>query len=162
MVRDRRAAGLEPSTVDGETLAFAGTAVLLIVAGGLVAAVNSAAPFAHGSWLAAYLVLVGGVAQLALGAGRLVLPAPMRSTRLTRAQLVLWNVGGAAVAVGVLSDVAAIVVAGSAVVLAALAAFAWGGGQSRPGARGRVLLYRSVILVLAISVAVGSALAGAA
>jgi hypothetical protein len=162
MVSDRRPVGLELSAVDGEPLAFAGIAGVLIVAGGLVAAVNSAAPFAHGSWLAAYLVLVGGVAQLVLGAGRLALPAPVRSTGLTRAQLVLWNVGGAAVAVGVLTDVAAIVVAGSAVVLAALAAFAWGGGDTRPGARGRVRLYRFVILVLAISVAIGSVLAGAA
>lgn len=47
--------------VDGYTWAFTAVARTMIVAGGVVAAINSAAPFAHGSWLAAYLVLVGGV-----------------------------------------------------------------------------------------------------
>ncbi|HVW16964.1 MAG TPA: hypothetical protein VHB30_01835, partial [Solirubrobacteraceae bacterium] len=113
-------------------------AAAMIVAGGLVAAVDSAVPFGHGSWLAAYLVLVGGVAQLVLGAGRLALPAPRRSAALGRAQLVLWNAGIAAVAVGVFVGRAAPVLAGSAIVLAALGCFALGGGPGRPGARGRV------------------------
>lgn len=139
--------------------AFAGLAALLIVAGGLVAAVNSAAPFAHGSWLAAYLVLVGGVSQLLLGGGPLVLPAPDRSARLRRAQLGLWNAGTAAVAVGVFTDLTAIVFAGSAVVLAALGCFALGSGRGRAGARRRVTLYRLAIGSLAISVVVGCVLA---
>ena len=149
-------------TAFGASLAFACVAGALIVAGGLVAAINSATPFAHGSWLAAYLVLVGGVAQLVLGAACLALPAAVRSTRLRRAQLVLWNAGISTVAVGVFTDVPVVVVAGSVVVLAALAAFAYGGGPTRPHARGSVLLYRLVILVLAVSVAIGSVLAGAA
>jgi hypothetical protein len=41
----------------GGLLAFAGA---LIAAGCAGAAVNSAAPFGHGSWLAAYLVFAGG------------------------------------------------------------------------------------------------------
>jgi hypothetical protein len=150
----------DTSAAVAETLPFAGVAGALIVAGGLVAAVNSATPFAHGSWLAAYLVLVGGVAQLALGAAALVLPAPVRSTWLRRAQLALWNVGIAIVAVGVFVDALAVVVAGSVVVLAALGAFAYGGGPTRPQAVVRVMLYRLVILVLAVSVAIGSVLAG--
>lgn len=85
-------------SVDGYTWAFTGAAGAMIVVGGLVAAINSAAPFAHGSWLAAYLVLVGGVAQLLLGVGSLGLPAPRLSARLRRAQLGLWNGGNAAVA----------------------------------------------------------------
>jgi hypothetical protein len=40
----------------------------------------------HGSWLAAYLVLVGGVAQLLLGVGSLALPAPTDFTVLMRAR----------------------------------------------------------------------------
>lgn len=145
-----------------ESEAFAGVAGVLIVAGGLVAAVNSAAPFAHGSWLAAYLVLVGGVSQFVLGAGRLLLPAPRLSVGLRRAQLGLWNAGIATVAVGVLTDVAALVLTGSAIVLAALGCFAFGSGPGHAGARRGVVLYRVVIGSLAASVLVGSALAGAA
>lgn len=76
--------------VDGYAWTFAVAAGTMIVAGGLVAAINSAAPFAHGSWLAAYLVLVGGVAQLLLGVGCLVLPEPRLSARLRRAS---WGCG---------------------------------------------------------------------
>jgi hypothetical protein len=145
-----------------EVPAFATVAALMIVAGGLVAAVNSAAPFEHGSWLAAYLVLVGGVSQAVLCGGRLALPAPRRSVRLEYTQLGLWNAGTAAVAVGVFTDVAAVVLVGSVIVLAALGCFALGGGPARPGAEGRVILYRLVVVGLAISVVVGSALADAA
>ena len=146
----------------GDVHAFAAVAGIMIVAGGLVAAVNSAAPFAHGSWLAAYLVLVGGVSQLVLGGGPLVLPAPKRSVRLGYAQLGLWNAGTATVAVGVFTDLGAIVLVGSAIALTALGCFARGGGRGRPGARGRVILYRFLIGALAISVVVGSVLADAA
>ncbi|MBS1862402.1 MAG: hypothetical protein JSS68_11905 [Actinobacteria bacterium] len=145
---------------DVELIACAGIAGSLIVAGGLVAAVNSATPFAHGSWLAAYLVLVGGVAQLALGLGPLLLPAPNFSARLGRAQLALWNGGTAIVAIGVLTGASAVVVIGSVLVLAALGCFARSAGPAREPGHGRVLAYRLVIAVLAISVVVGIALAG--
>jgi hypothetical protein len=134
-------------------------AALLIVAGGLVAAVNSASPFAHGSWLAAYLVLVGGAAQLALAAGPLLLPAPRHSAALRRAQLVAWNAGAGVVAVGVLVDSFAVVVVGSAGVLVALACFVVAAGPSRPGAQVRVVAYRTVIAVLGVSVVIGCLLA---
>ena len=146
----------------GEVGAFAAVSAVMIVVGGLVAAINSATPFGHGSWLAAYLVLVGGVSQLMLGAGCVVLPAPRRSAWLRRVQLGLWNAGIVVVAVGVFAGLAAIVLTGSAVVLGALGCFAAGAGRGRQGARGRVMIYRLVIGALAISVLVGTVLAGAA
>lgn len=128
--------------------------------GGLVAtaAINGATPFAHGSWLAAYLVLVGGVAQLLLGLGWLALPRASASTRLRRAQLGLWNVGTLAIAGGVLGDLAAVVFAGSAVFAAALACFARGSGSSRGTGHGQVLAYRLLIYLLFASVVVGGVL----
>jgi hypothetical protein len=147
--------------VDGYTWAFTAVAGTMIVAGGVVAAINSAAPFAHGSWLAAYLVLVGGVAQLLLGVGCLVLPEPRLSARLRRAQLGLWNLGNVAVTGGVLGDLLGLVAAGSVMVLGALAGFAVGGGPSYPGSRDRVILYRIMILGLAGSVVIGGVLAEA-
>ena len=75
--------------LDRSTVMFLTSASVLIVAGGAVAAVNSAAPFGHGSWLAAYLVLVGGVSQGVLGAGRLALQAPPFTRARPPAQLAL-------------------------------------------------------------------------
>lgn len=145
---------------DGYAWAFVAVAGVMIVAGGLVAAINSAAPFAHGSWLAAYLVLVGGVAQLLLGVGCLALPAPRLSARLRGAQLGLWNAGNAAVAAGVLTGAVGLVIAGSVAVLAAVGGFAVGGGAVPANGRGRVILYRIALVGLAGSVVIGSILAG--
>lgn len=137
---------------------FAASAGALIVAGGLVAAVNSASPFAHGSWLAAYLVLVGGASQVALGLAPLALPVAPPSVRLARSQLVLWNAGALIVPAGVLVGSLAVVAIGSAALLAALACFVAGAqpaGASRPG---RVLAYRGLVVVLGTSVFVGCGL----
>lgn len=133
----------------------------MIVAGGLVAAVDGAAPFDHGSWLAAYLVLVGGVSQIVLGLGHLFLPAPPPSARLLRVQLACWNVGNVVVAGGVLAGATAMVIAGSAVLLAALGGFAAGAGWAWSAARGRLAAYHTFGLMLAVSVFIGAALAGA-
>ena len=132
-----------------------------IVLGGLVAAINSATPFDHGSWLAAYLVLVAGVSQLVLGIGSLALLANRPSPATTRMQLGLWNLGNVAVAGGVFAGAPAVVVAGSAALLVALASFAISVGRGRRDARGWVLAYHANVIALAVSVGIGCALAGA-
>jgi hypothetical protein len=147
--------------LDRSTGAFLASAGVLIVAGGSVAAVNSAAPFGHGSWLAAYLVLVGGVSQVILAAGRLALRAPRPSPALLRAQLVLWNVGSLAVPAGVLADASTLVTVGSVALLWALALFTAGASGVRRDVRGRALAYLAIVVGLAVSVVVGSALADA-
>jgi|GEM_PF-728902 len=147
-----------PATVAG-TAAFATVGAAMVVAGGIVAAINSPAPFVHGSWLAAYLVLIAGVAQIGLGAGRAALPLVARGPRAARAELWLWNAGNAGVVAGVFLDAPAVVVAGSVALLAALASFAAGTrGAGSPG----VAVYRLAIVVLTTSVFIGCALAGAA
>ena len=152
------ATGAQAGAPTGAFVIAAGT---LIIAGGIVAAVNSAAPFDHGSWLAAYLVLVGGVAQLLLAAGRLAVGADEPTSRLARTQLVLWNVGGLAVAAGVLVDAALAVSSGSVSLLVALTLFATGARRAKRRATARRVAYYAVILALAASVVVGSALADA-
>ncbi|MQA73742.1 MAG: hypothetical protein GEU88_05255 [Solirubrobacterales bacterium] len=139
-------------------LACAGT---LITAGGIVAAVNSAVPFERGSWLAAYLVLVGGVSQVILGAGGLALHACEPRERLIARQLALWNLGSLAVPLGVLTDAAAVVSAGSAALLAALALFAAGARTTKGRETAPLVGYYAAILALGASVVVGSALADA-
>jgi hypothetical protein len=154
-------AGGRALTLDRPVGAFLASASALIVGGGAVASVNSAAPFAHGSWLAAYLVLVGGVSQVVLGAGRLALRAPRPTPARLRTQLVLWNLGSLAVPAGVLSDAPTLVTVGSVALLWALALFAAEASGVRREVRGRAVVYLAIVVGLAASVAVGSALAGA-
>jgi hypothetical protein len=144
------------------TIAFVVCGGTLIVAGGVVAAVNSAAQFDHGSWLAAYLVLVGGTAQILLAAGRAALLAGDREPAGLRLQLVLWNVGSLAVPAGVLADAAGWVTAGSVALLLALALFAQAGVHAGRAQRARAIAYLVLVIALASSVLVGSALADAA
>jgi hypothetical protein len=148
--------------VDRSAGAFLASAGVLIVAGGVVAAVNSAAPFGHGSWLAAYLVLVGGVAQVVLVTGPLALSAKRPTSSVRRAQLVLWNLGSLVVPSGVLADAPALVSIGSVALLCALALFAAGARGLGRDVRGRAVVYLALVVGLAVSVVVGSALADAA
>ena len=128
----------------------------MIVAGGCVAAINSATPFAHGSWVAAYLVLVGGVAQVGLASGR-----PPSSRRLSRAELALWNGGNAGVVAGVLAGLPGLVSLGSLALLIGLLGFALDARRAALRRRGLKLLLDAGVVALAVSVVVGSALAGA-
>jgi hypothetical protein len=73
-----------------------------IVAGGLVAAVTGPLHLEHGSWAAAYLVLVGGVAQIALGAPQGALAARSPSPAVLASELAAWNLGSALVIGGTL------------------------------------------------------------
>jgi hypothetical protein len=148
--------------LDRSTGAFLAAAGSFIVAGGIVAAVDSATPLGHGAWLAAYLVLVGGVSQVTLGPGRVALRLPRQPPRVTRAQLVLWNAGGVLVPGGVLASMPGIVTAGSVALLAALALFATGIRSIRRVHRIRTIGYAILVAGLAVSVVVGSAFADAA
>lgn len=141
------------------TVAFVACGGILIVAGGVVAAVNSAAPFTRGSWLAAYLVLVGGAAQISLAAG---LVAVGSGSGCSRGRLMLWNFGSLAVPAGVLADSPAWVTAGSVALLCALALFAHAGLRPARARRVRTVAYLLLVVSLAASVVVGSALADAA
>jgi hypothetical protein len=141
------------------TVGFVVCGGVLIVAGGVVAAVNSAAPFTHGSWLAAYLVLVGGVAQVLLASGRAAIGS---GSGRQLGRLMLWNFGSLAVPAGVLSDTTAWVTFGSVALLWALALCAPAGFHPAPGRRARAVAYLALVVSLAASVVVGSVLADAA
>ena len=53
-----------------------------IIAGGIVAAVTDPAGWEHGSWTAAFLVLVAGVAQIGLALGQVELAAVPATPRV--------------------------------------------------------------------------------
>jgi hypothetical protein len=143
-------------------------AALASLAGaGAALVVRIAQPFDHGTWLVAYLVLVGFLAQLLLGRGQAALlssgdlPVPSRNQRL--AQTVLWNLGVVAVPLGVLAQTRLAVVVGSVSLLAALASL-WMTVRptivSAPAGRSWLAsAYFALLVIMTASVFVGSALA---
>lgn len=131
----------------------------MVIVGGLVAAAASASPFAHDAWLAAYLVLVGGVSQIALGVGQRFLRVAPVPTETARLEFVLWNAGNIVVVAGVLLDVPAIVLVGSGALCVALGLFAHSVRGVSPRCGVPAALYRVVLVGLAISVPVGCVLA---
>ena len=129
------------------------------VAGGLTSAVTASVPSQASAWTVAYLVLVGGVAQLALGLGQSALAATTPSSRLIGIELAAFNVGNAAVIVGTLLGIPLIVDAGGALLLVALALFVWGVRGNSHRARLVLYGYRFVALVLLVSIPIGLTLA---
>ena len=83
-----------------------------VVAGGLVAAVTRLVAFELGPWTAAYLVLVGGVAQVVLGAGSAWLASTLPSVSKVRVELVAWNLGVVATIGGTLGGVPVVTTTG--------------------------------------------------
>jgi hypothetical protein len=161
MVDSRRNRPVITAASGRESLTVAALGAAAIVAGGLVAAVNSATPFAHGSWLSAYLVLVAGVSQLGLDLGAQILPVHQPPATTRRIQVALWNLGNLAVAAGVLADAPAAVAAGSVALLVALGSFARCVGRGRRSGRRWVVAYHAAVVALAVSVGIGCVLAGA-
>ncbi|MGE3289607.1 MAG: hypothetical protein AB7J32_26400 [Pseudonocardia sp.] len=136
-----------------------------IVLGGLVAAVTGPLGLVHGSWAAAYLVLVLGVAQYCMGRDRARRPQ-MRGRRPGWVQAGCWNVGGAAVIGGTVVAEPPVVDLGAVMLVVALVialvstlrpAGARRGGGRPPAALDRT--YRVLLAVLAASIPVGLVLA---
>lgn len=140
-------------TTSASLLAVAGGGC--IVGGGLVAAVTDPLDLAQGSWIAAYLVLVGGVAQVAMGWARTWRRADAPSAVWARGQVVAWNVGNACVISGTLAGEPLLVDLGSLLLLVAIAIALH---ASRPQGAAAWLVpwaYRGLLIVLAVSIPVG-------
>jgi hypothetical protein len=130
------------------------------VAGGLVAAVTALAPSQLASWTTAYLVLVGGVAQAALGAGRALLIArPLGRAGIT-AELTAWNAGNGAVLAGTLLGATWLADVGGVLLAAVLALMiaATRGATRQPA--WPLHLYRALAALVLVSIPVGLVIAG--
>jgi hypothetical protein len=140
---------------------------VFLIASVIVAIMNARAPFAHGWWLVAYLSLVGGVAQLLLGPGLIALASRdglhARSLRYSVAELVLWNIGTLTVAIADLALEPDGVLAGSVLLVVALALFAreWNHVSTVSSAPARAWrgLYVLLLVFMAVSTIVGTILA---
>jgi len=132
---------------------FAILGVICVVGGGLVAASTAPLQSERASWAAAYLVLVAGVAQIALGVGQALFAESPPARRIAAAQVAGWNVGNAAVIVGTLVQVPVIADIGAVLLFATLI-------RSLQAVRGRsggrtARLYRGLLVVLVVSIPIG-------
>ena len=126
-----------------------------IIAGGLVAAISRPTDFELGSWVAAYLVLVGGVAQIGLGVGQALMadrppvPDPMRI------ELVSWNLAVVLTIAGTLADSPALTTIGGVATVVALVSFLGGVRRGRSRSRWPLALYRALAVVVLVSTPIG-------
>jgi hypothetical protein len=132
-----------------------------IVAGGVVAALSRPTDFDLGPWLAAFLVLVGGVAQLALGGGQAWLAAQPPTHRRIVLEVATWNLGLAVTIVGSLAGVPVVTTLGGIAVLCALALFldAVRHAGSTPRSSLARTLYTAVTAIVLVSTPIGLVLA---
>jgi hypothetical protein len=157
------------AAADAAARRFAAAAALFVGTAIVVAIVHAITPVTRGWWLVAYLTLVGGTSQLLLGSGLTALAhragAPAPSPVASTSQFALWNVGTIVVAAADLVDAPAGVLAGSVVLLAALALFAadWRrihATERHPALRWHVA-YVLLLAGLAVSTFIGTGLADA-
>lgn len=135
-----------------------------VVLGGLVAAVTGPLALAHGSWLAAYLVLVCGVAQFAMGHAHTWHRAGSQARGRDWVQVGTWNLGNASVIGGTLATTPLAVDLGSILLVAALA-IALHTARPRAGTTAPAGIeqvsplvhwsYLIVLVVLAVSIPIG-------
>lgn len=140
-------------------LPFAIVGAASIVAGGLVAAATASAPTEHGTWAAAYLVLVAGVAQICLGVGQALLAPSAPSRRIVAVELAAWNAGNIGVIAGTLLGRVPLVDAGGALLVLSLLFLS---NQARGQGRRRsrvVLAYWLLVALVLVSVPIGLVLA---
>lgn len=134
-------------------LPFAVIGTACVVAGGLVAAADAHAPSEHAVWAAAYLVLVAGVAQVAVGAAQAYLNARRPSRPVVVAELLGWNLGNAAVIAGTIAGFSAVTDVGGVLLIGALVLLLTGTRGGRAGSWLRC--YRILLTLVLVSIPIG-------
>jgi hypothetical protein len=129
-----------------------------IIAGGLAAAVTGPTGWEHGSWVAAFLVLVAGVAQISLAVAPVELTTTPATARVAAVECALWNAGCLTVIAGTLVSNPVAVTIGSAPLVATLA-ISFLAVHVPVGHPRLAFAYRALIIVLLASIPVGVALA---
>lgn len=152
-----RSSALSDAGQWGSAIPFATVAALAVIGGGLIAAAVAHDPTRHAVWMVAYLILVVGVAQFALGIGQALLAVEKPPAGLLAIQCGIFNIGNTGVIAGTLFDCFPIVAAGGLLLIAALALFLYGVRNTH----GHRLLYayQAVLVVICVSAIIGVVLA---
>lgn len=154
--RDRQSG---PNRQSGRPGLFKVIGTAWIVSGGLVAAVTSPLRLEHGSWAAAYQVLVAGVAQYAFGAAQNALAPVQPSRRTIAVELAAWNVGSAAVIGGTIARMPLIVDGGGLLLVVALALMIRSVRGKGAGPAWALWTYRILLVTILVSIPIGLTLA---
>jgi hypothetical protein len=138
-------------------LPFLLISALAIVGGGVLAAAMAHAPNRKLLWTVAYLVLVVGATQAALGAGQALLGTRATAAPVRVAEWALFNLGSAGVIGGTLCSSQPLLWLGTLSFAASLALFLW----ATRGVRGGwpIIAYRTLLVLLGGSAVVGLVLA---
>lgn len=147
--------------------AFFATALIMLAASGIAATAYEIDGDERLHWLALHLALLGGVSQLVIGAGQFFVCAFLATTPPSRtmvaAQLAVWNLGTALVAIGVVTTVHPLVDAGGILVVVGLVLFGLSmramQGRSLQRARWAVRWYQGSAGCLGLGVLIGVLLA---
>lgn len=140
--------------------------VLCVIGGGLLAAATAYVTTQKTAWATAYVVLVGGVAQIGLGAAVAWL-APVASRRAAWWAFGGWNLGNAGVLTGQLTGTVVLTDLGTALLVAALVLVlvaVRSRHRTDPGAADAahpavLHLFRALVVLLVITMPIGVVLA---
>ncbi|ASK65640.1 hypothetical protein CFK39_07095 [Brachybacterium avium] len=142
-----------------DIFAFRALAGLWIITGGLVAAVTAPLSLEHGSWSAAFQVLVGGVLQAGLGIAQYALAGPRVSRGTLLAEILTWNLGCLAVIGGTVLTAPLLVDLGGLLLVATMVLMIRAVGRGTQGPAWAVWTYRAVLLLTMVSIPIGLVLA---
>lgn len=134
-------------------------ALAWVITGGLTAAVTGPLGLEHGSWSAAFQVLVGGVMQGMLGVAQHRLAPRPPSQSMLLAQLLTWNLGSLAVIGGTVAAAPLLVDAGGAMLVVTMVLMLRTVGRTARGPRWLLWLFRAGLVLTALSIPVGLVLA---
>jgi hypothetical protein len=158
--RDHRDDGrLDASAALPALQPFLDIGVVATIAGGVVAAITGPTGWDHGSWVAAFLVLVVGVGQISLAIGQAVCADRPPSRRRRGLQAGMLNSGSALVIVGTLTAMPGVVTIGGIVLLAALVSFRRSRAGNAVASVWLARVYTLLLTVLIVSTPVGLAMA---
>lgn len=112
---------------------FVYTALVVLAGAGLTAAAIAHAPSRQLVWMVAYLVLVAGLVQAALGAGQALLADSPPSAGRVIPTWIIFNAANAGVIAGTLASAAWLVGVGTLLFIAAMLLFPWHARGGRGG-----------------------------
>ena len=142
-----------------DDLLFRAAAGVWVITGGLVAAVTGPLGLEHGSWAAAFQVLVGGVLQAGLGVAQHALAPRRPSPGILRAELLTWNLGCLAVIAGTVLSSPWIVDGGGLLLMVTMALMIRAVGRGAKGPVWASWTYRAVLVLTVVSIPIGLLLA---